>query len=155
MLILCKSAWRNRWNPNSFSWNCFSVDSKSKDLLDQDLKKMPQETEWIWLNAMQVSASSQMFLLQFFRRQMKQLLMFRLVNVMGSHLKLRRHMRLLGLMRRTSLSPHGQILVLLDIQHQLQPISHSSFHGDQQWPSILSRVEGVAFSVACEDLKEK
>lgn len=78
----------------------------------------------------------------------------RLVNIMGSHLKLRRHMRLLGLMRRTSLSPHRQILVLLDIQHQLQPISHPSLHGDQQWPSILSRVEGVAFSIAREDLEK-
>lgn len=86
---------------------------------------------------------------------MKQLLTFGLANIMGSHLKLRRHMRLLGLMRRTSLSPHRQILVLLDIQHQLQPISHPSLHGDQQWPSILSRVEGVAFSIACEDLEKK
>lgn len=84
---------------------------------------------------------------------MRQLFTFVPVSEIGSRLKQRRHMSLLGLVSRTGFSPHRQVLVLLNVQHQLQAITHPSLHSDQQWPSVLSRVEGVAFSIACEDLK--
>lgn len=53
----------------------------------------------------------------------------------------------------TSLSPHRQVFILLDIQHQLQAVAHPTLHRHQQGSSILARIEGVTFSVACEDLK--
>lgn len=58
----------------------------------------------------------------------------------------------------TSLSPHGQVFVLLDVQHQLQAVAHPTLHGHQEGASVLARVKGVAFSVTCEYLwthKEK
>ena len=53
----------------------------------------------------------------------------------------------------TSLSPHRQVFILLDIQHQLQTVAHPTLHRHHQGSSILARIEGVAFSIACEDLK--
>lgn len=53
----------------------------------------------------------------------------------------------------TSLSPYRQVFILLDIQHQLQAVAHSTLHCHHQGSSILARIEGVALSVARENLK--
>lgn len=52
----------------------------------------------------------------------------------------------------TCLAPDGQVLVLLDVQHDLQAIAGAALHGDERGLPVLPCVEGVALPVACEDL---
>lgn len=53
----------------------------------------------------------------------------------------------------TCLSPDGQILILLDIQHDLQPVSHSALLG---FPGRgLVAIKCVAFAVSSVNLEEK
>lgn len=50
----------------------------------------------------------------------------------------------------TGLSPDGQVLFLLDVQHDLQPVAHATLAGHSRVPPVP--VEGVALTVACVDL---
>lgn len=59
------------------------------------------------------------------------------------------------LVRLTGLAPHRQVLVLLDVQHQLQAVPHPALHSDQQIPAVLTGVKCVAFSIAGEDLSKQ
>lgn len=53
----------------------------------------------------------------------------------------------------TCLSPDGQILILLDIQHDLQPVPHPALLG---FPGCgLVAIKSVAFAVSCVHLEEK
>ena len=55
--------------------------------------------------------------------------------------------------RLTCLSPDGQVLILLDIQHNLQPVAHAALFG---FPGrVLVAVEGVALPVSSVHLDEK
>lgn len=53
----------------------------------------------------------------------------------------------------TSLSPYGQVFILLDIQHQLQAVAHPTLHRHKERSSILARVKGVALPIAGEYLE--
>lgn len=55
----------------------------------------------------------------------------------------------------TCFPPHWQVLVLLDVQHDLQAIASAPLHGDQPRLPVLPRIEGVALPVAGEDLQER
>lgn len=56
-------------------------------------------------------------------------------------------------LKLTCLSPDGQILILLDIQHDLQPVSHSALLG---FPGCgLVAIKSVAFPVSSVNLEEK
>lgn len=59
-----------------------------------------------------------------------------------------------GSWRRTSLPPHRQVLVLLDVKHDLQAVASPAFHGLQPRPPILTRVECVTLPIPGEDLVE-
>lgn len=50
----------------------------------------------------------------------------------------------------TGLPPDGQVFLLLDVQHDLQPVAHAALAGDPRVPPVP--VEGVAFAVARIDL---
>ena len=55
--------------------------------------------------------------------------------------------------RLTCLSPDGQILILLDIQHDLQPVSHSALLA---FPGCcLVAIKSVAFPISGVNLEEK
>lgn len=55
-------------------------------------------------------------------------------------------------LRLTCLSPDGQILILLDIQHDLQPIPHSALLG---FPGCgLVAIKSVAFPISGVNLEE-
>ena len=53
---------------------------------------------------------------------------------------------------RTHVPPHGQVLLLLHVQHNLQPVAHAALGGAQQLGSISARVKGVALPHPGEDL---
>lgn len=55
--------------------------------------------------------------------------------------------------RPTCVAPHGQVLVLLDVQHDLQAVARPALHGGAQRPALLGRVEHVALAVPGEHLK--
>lgn len=52
----------------------------------------------------------------------------------------------------TCVAPHGQVLVLLDVQHDLQAVARPSLHGGAQRLALLGRVEHVALAVPGEHL---
>lgn len=52
----------------------------------------------------------------------------------------------------THVLPDGQVLLLLYIQHNLQPIASTTFWGGEQLCPVGTRVEGVALPHASEDL---
>lgn len=52
----------------------------------------------------------------------------------------------------TSLPPDRQILILLDIEHQLQAVAGAAFDGGKEFMASGPRVEGVAFAQTGEDL---
>lgn len=55
-------------------------------------------------------------------------------------------------LKLTCLSPDGQIFILLDIQHDLQPISHSTLLG---LPGCrLVTIKSVAFPISGVNLEE-
>lgn len=55
----------------------------------------------------------------------------------------------------TSLSPDGQVFILLDVQHELQSVAHASLGGDEGRAAIFARVECVAFPIASKDLRDR
>lgn len=55
----------------------------------------------------------------------------------------------------TCFPPHWQVLILLNVQHDLQAIAGAPFHGDEPGLPVLPRVEGVALPIAGEDLQER
>lgn len=54
----------------------------------------------------------------------------------------------------TCVPPHRQVLVLLDVQHDLQAVARPSLHGGAERLPLLGSVEHVAFTVAGENLAE-
>lgn len=54
----------------------------------------------------------------------------------------------------TGLSPDWQVFILLDVQHELQAIAHSSLGGEKGRAVIGGCVERVTLPVAGEDLKD-
>lgn len=54
----------------------------------------------------------------------------------------------------TCLSPDWQVFILLDVQHELQAVSHASLGGDERRLSITAGVEGVTLPVASENLRD-
>lgn len=57
-------------------------------------------------------------------------------------------------MALTGLSPHGQVFVLLDVQHELQSVAHPPLGGEEWGAVVVSRVERVTLPVAGEDLED-
>lgn len=55
----------------------------------------------------------------------------------------------------TSLSPDGQVFILLDVQHELQSVAHASLGGDEGRAAIFARIECVALPIASEDLRDR
>lgn len=55
----------------------------------------------------------------------------------------------------TCFPPHWQVLVLLNVQHDLQAVAGAPLHGDEPGLPVLPRVEGVALPIAGEDLQER
>lgn len=55
----------------------------------------------------------------------------------------------------TCFPPHRQVLVLLNVQHDLQAVASAPLHGDEPGLPVLPRVEGVALPIAGEDLQER
>lgn len=55
--------------------------------------------------------------------------------------------------RPTCVAPHGQVLVLLDVQHDLQAVTRPALHGGAQRLALLGRVEHVALAVPGEHLE--
>lgn len=55
----------------------------------------------------------------------------------------------------TCLSPHRQVLILLNVQHDFQAVPRSALQRRQQRVAVQSRVEGVTFPVTSVDLREK
>lgn len=55
----------------------------------------------------------------------------------------------------THVLPDGQVLLLLYIQHNLQPIASTTFWGGEQLCPLGTGVEGVALPHASEDLGQK
>lgn len=53
----------------------------------------------------------------------------------------------------TCVAPHRQVLVLLDVQHDLQAVARPSLHGGAQRLALLGRVEHVALAVPGEHLR--
>lgn len=53
----------------------------------------------------------------------------------------------------TCVPPHRQVLVLLDVQHDLQAVSRPALHGGAQRLAVLGRVEHVALAVPGEHLR--
>ena len=53
----------------------------------------------------------------------------------------------------TCVSPHRQVLVLLDVQHDLQPVAGAALHGGAQRLALLEGVEHVALPVPGEHLR--
>lgn len=55
----------------------------------------------------------------------------------------------------TCFPPHRQVLILLNVQHDLQAVAGAPLHGDEPGLPVLPRVEGVTLPVAREDLRER
>lgn len=55
----------------------------------------------------------------------------------------------------TCFPPHWEVLVLLDVQHDLQAVASAPFHGDEPGFAVLPCIEGVALPIACEHLWER
>ena len=55
----------------------------------------------------------------------------------------------------TCVPPHRQVLVLLDVQHDLQPVARPSLHGGVERLPLLRCVEHVALAVPGENLEER
>lgn len=54
----------------------------------------------------------------------------------------------------TCLPPDRQVFVLLNVQHELQSITHTSLGGNEGRASILASIKGVTLPVASEDLRD-
>lgn len=54
----------------------------------------------------------------------------------------------------TCLSPDRQVFVLLNVQHELKSITHTSLGGDEGRASIIAGIKGVTLPVASEDLRD-
>jgi len=55
----------------------------------------------------------------------------------------------------TRLPPDGQVVVLLNVQHDLQAVSSAALQRGQQRVAIQAGVEGVTFSIARVNLWRK
>lgn len=55
----------------------------------------------------------------------------------------------------TCVAPHGQVLVLLDVQHDLQAVARPPLHGGAQRLALLGCVEHVALAVPGEHLRRR
>ena len=55
----------------------------------------------------------------------------------------------------TRLAPHRQVLVLLDVQHDLQPVPRAALHRGAERLPFLRRVKHVALPIPGEDLRER
>lgn len=55
----------------------------------------------------------------------------------------------------TCFSPDRQVFVLLDVQHQLQAVAHSSLGGDEGRAPVFTGVEGVTLSIPGENLRKQ
>lgn len=55
----------------------------------------------------------------------------------------------------TCFSPDRQVFILLNVQHELESITHTSLGGDEGRTSIFPGVKGVTLPIASEDLREK
>lgn len=55
--------------------------------------------------------------------------------------------------RPTCVPPHGEVLVLLDVQHDLQAVSRPALHGGAERLPLLRSVEHVALPVPGEHLR--
>lgn len=55
----------------------------------------------------------------------------------------------------TCLSPDWQVLVLLNVQHDLQAVTHTSFGGDQRRTSITSCIKGITLPIASKHLRHR
>lgn len=53
----------------------------------------------------------------------------------------------------TCVPPHRQVLVLLDVQHDLQAVSRPSLHGGAECLPVLVSVEHVALPIPGEHLR--
>ena len=53
----------------------------------------------------------------------------------------------------TRVSPDRQVLVLLDVQHELQAVAHPSVGGDEWRAAVDSCIERVTLPIASEHLK--
>lgn len=54
----------------------------------------------------------------------------------------------------TGLSPDWQVFILLDVQHELQAVAHSSLGGEERRAVISGCVERVTLPVAGENLQD-
>lgn len=54
----------------------------------------------------------------------------------------------------TCLSPDRQVFVLLNVQHELESITHTSLGGDEGRASIIACIKGVTLPVASKDLRD-
>lgn len=54
----------------------------------------------------------------------------------------------------TCLPPDRQVFVLLNVQHELQSITHTSLGGNEGRASVLASIKGVTLPVASEDLRD-
>lgn len=54
----------------------------------------------------------------------------------------------------TCFSPDRQVFILLNVQHELQSITHTSLGGDQGRASIIAGIKGVTLPVAREHLRD-
>lgn len=55
----------------------------------------------------------------------------------------------------TCLSPHRQVLILLNVQHDFQAVPCAAFQCRQQRVAVQSRVEGVTFPITSIDLHKE
>lgn len=55
----------------------------------------------------------------------------------------------------TCFPPHWQVLVLLDVQHDLQAVASAPLHGYEPGLPVLPRIKGVALPIAGKDLQER
>lgn len=56
--------------------------------------------------------------------------------------------------RLTCLSPDRQVFVLLNVQHELESITHTSLGGDEKRASITASIKGVTLPIASKDLRD-
>lgn len=56
--------------------------------------------------------------------------------------------------RPTCVAPYRQVLILLDVEHDLQAISSPSLHGGAQRLPLLCCVEHIALPISGEHLSE-
>lgn len=54
----------------------------------------------------------------------------------------------------TCFSPDRQVFILLNVQHELKSITHSSLGGDEGRASSTPGIKGITLPIASEDLKD-